>query len=287
MRLADGRILAVVPVIAARRRSRHLRRTVRPGTGSWTSPNEGEQGRNAVRRLLDHPAGRWHGAGRGRHAHVDRRRHGHPGLGRPVRPRYPEPWCGRHGHPDPDAERVRRAAGRQHVRVSSRIGRVWVANTDGTGAHELIRDLNPDLIGTQSAPAWSSDGTRLVFSQARDGDASGASRFYVTDASGSAAPTGGHGLRRALRARHRRRVLARRHEARLRPDHHGPAGIDQADPGGLRGRGGRGQASDRHRHDRPVDRQGHRAGVDDVGGLPAAPRPEGPRPPQLRGLRRP
>jgi Tol biopolymer transport system component len=64
--------------------------------------------------------------------------------------------------------------------------RVWVANRDGTGAHELIRDLSPDLIGTQSAPAWSLDGSRLVFSQTRDGDASGTSRFYVTDASASA-----------------------------------------------------------------------------------------------------
>ncbi len=44
---------------------------------------------------------------------------------------------------------------------------------------------------------------------------------------------------------------------------------------------------DRHRDDRPVDRQGHRAGVDDDGGLPAAPRPEAARRPQLRRLRRP
>jgi Tol biopolymer transport system component len=42
------------------------------------------------------------------------------------------------------------------------------------------------VIGNQSAPAWSSDGTRLVFTQARDGDTTGASQFYLTDASGSA-----------------------------------------------------------------------------------------------------
>jgi Tol biopolymer transport system component len=75
-------------------------------------------------------------------------------------------------------------AGSMFAYVTDR--RVWVANRDGTGAHELIRELNPDLSGNQSAPAWSSDGTRLVFSQARDGDDSGATHLYMTDASGSA-----------------------------------------------------------------------------------------------------
>ena len=60
-------------------------------------------------------------------------------------------------------------------------GRLWVANRDGTGAHELL----PDLVGKPGSLAWSSDGTRLVFSMIRDGDPNGVSRLYLTDASGS------------------------------------------------------------------------------------------------------
>jgi Tol biopolymer transport system component len=60
-------------------------------------------------------------------------------------------------------------------------GRLWVANRDGTGAHELL----PDLVGNPGSPAWSSDGTRLVFSMIRDGDPNGVSRLYLTDARGS------------------------------------------------------------------------------------------------------
>jgi Tol biopolymer transport system component len=61
-------------------------------------------------------------------------------------------------------------------------GRLWVANRDGTRAHELL----PDFVGNPGSPAWSSDGTRLVFSMTRDGDPNGVSRLYLTDASGSA-----------------------------------------------------------------------------------------------------
>ena len=60
-------------------------------------------------------------------------------------------------------------------------GRVWVANGDGTGAHELL----PDLVGSPGTPAWSPDGTRLVFSMAAEGDRDGVSRLYLTDAAGS------------------------------------------------------------------------------------------------------
>ena len=61
-------------------------------------------------------------------------------------------------------------------------GRVWVANGDGTGAHELL----PDLVGSLGSPAWSPDGTRLVFSMTPEGDRDGVSRLYLTDAAGSA-----------------------------------------------------------------------------------------------------
>jgi Tol biopolymer transport system component len=61
-------------------------------------------------------------------------------------------------------------------------GRLWVANRDGTGAHELL----PDLVGKPGSPAWSPDGTRLVFSMTPDGAPNPVSRLYVTDASGSA-----------------------------------------------------------------------------------------------------
>ncbi len=76
-------------------------------------------------------------------------------------------------------------------------GRLWVANRDGTGAHELL----PDLVGNPGSPAWSSDGTRLVFSLIRDGDPNGVSRLYLTDARGSEPPAGRHRLCRALHGR--------------------------------------------------------------------------------------
>lgn len=63
---------------------------------------------------------------------------------------------------------------------------LWVANLDGTGAHELA----PDLGGCKGLPAWSPDGTRLLFSRIQCGfmtdlgDAG--TRLYLTDASGSA-----------------------------------------------------------------------------------------------------
>lgn len=65
------------------------------------------------------------------------------------------------------------------------IPRLWVANLDGTGAHELL----PDQSGCQRVQAWSPDGTRLLFSRSEcrltvDG-MTGAERFYLTDASGS------------------------------------------------------------------------------------------------------
>jgi Tol biopolymer transport system component len=80
----------------------------------------------------------------------------------------------------------------------SRTGQqLWIANMDGTGAHELIpglaQELNPGLGGNPQAPAWSSDGTRLVFTWAPSvgddpvlGPMFGAARFYLTDASGKA-----------------------------------------------------------------------------------------------------
>jgi Tol biopolymer transport system component len=62
---------------------------------------------------------------------------------------------------------------------------LWVANLDGTGARALV----PDLGGCQGMPAWSPDGTRLLFSRRECapwtslGDAG--TRLYLTDASGS------------------------------------------------------------------------------------------------------
>jgi dipeptidyl aminopeptidase/acylaminoacyl peptidase len=66
------------------------------------------------------------------------------------------------------------------------ISRLWVANLDGTGAHELI----PDQSGCQRFQAWSPDGTHMLFSRSEcrwNGEAGmiGAERFYLTDASGS------------------------------------------------------------------------------------------------------
>jgi Tol biopolymer transport system component len=66
-------------------------------------------------------------------------------------------------------------------------GRLWVANLDGTGAHDLV----PDLSGNQQAPVWSPDGTRLLFSRAPamvaadNGEPNLNFRFYLTDASGT------------------------------------------------------------------------------------------------------
>ena len=51
--------------------------------------------------------------------------------------------------------------------------RLWVSNTDGTGAHALL----PDQSGWQSPVAWSPDGTRLLFE--------GFFGPYLTDPSGS------------------------------------------------------------------------------------------------------
>jgi hypothetical protein len=64
-------------------------------------------------------------------------------------------------------------------------GRLWVANLDGSGAHELV----PDMGGDQQAPVWSPDGTHLLFSWAPatigdDGYPIGAFRFYLADVSG-------------------------------------------------------------------------------------------------------
>ena len=63
--------------------------------------------------------------------------------------------------------------------------RLWVANADGTGAHELA----PDLGGCQGMPAWSPDGTRLLFSRIQcsslDGVGDASTRLYLTDASGN------------------------------------------------------------------------------------------------------
>jgi len=57
-------------------------------------------------------------------------------------------------------------------------GRVWIVGADGGGAHELF----PDGVGVQSGVAWSPDGTRLVYSESREG---GPDKLYLTDASGS------------------------------------------------------------------------------------------------------
>jgi WD40 repeat protein len=73
-----------------------------------------------------------------------------------------------------------------YIVSSYHTGQLWVANVDGTRAHQLF----PDLGGSQGAPAWSPDGTRLVFSHIAQIDPvglpTGQSRLYLTDASGSA-----------------------------------------------------------------------------------------------------
>jgi len=66
------------------------------------------------------------------------------------------------------------------------IPRMWVANLDGTGAHELL----PDQSGCQRVQAWSPDGRRLFFSRSEcrwneELGMTGAERFYLTDARGS------------------------------------------------------------------------------------------------------
>ncbi len=60
--------------------------------------------------------------------------------------------------------------------------RLWVANRDGTGAHELL----PDVVGNLASPAWTADGTHLVFSMTPDAAPNAVPRLYVTDANGSA-----------------------------------------------------------------------------------------------------
>ena len=185
IRLADGRILAVVPVMAADAAVGTSVELYDPATGSWTPPTKGSKG---ATRYADYsttlladgmvlvagglPTST--GGGTDILASADLYDPGTPGPG-PVATATPTATPGAYAS---------QPVGSMFAYVAD--GPVWVANRDGTGAHELIRDLNPDLIGNQSAPAWSADGTQLVFSQARDGDDSGASRFYLTDASGSA-----------------------------------------------------------------------------------------------------
>jgi len=53
------------------------------------------------------------------------------------------------------------------------VARLWLVGSDGRDAHELF----PDGLGSQGSPAWSPDGTRLLY--ADDG------KLYMTDASGS------------------------------------------------------------------------------------------------------
>jgi hypothetical protein len=51
--------------------------------------------------------------------------------------------------------------------------RIWVSNSDGTAAHELL----PDVPGDQSVIAWSPDGSRLMYSDER-------SNLVLTDLAG-------------------------------------------------------------------------------------------------------
>jgi Tol biopolymer transport system component len=51
--------------------------------------------------------------------------------------------------------------------------RLWIVGADGSGAHELF----PNDPGAKGNPAWTPDGSRLIFTDA--------SRLYLTDASGS------------------------------------------------------------------------------------------------------
>jgi Tol biopolymer transport system component len=66
------------------------------------------------------------------------------------------------------------------------IPRLWVANVDGTGVHELL----PNQSGCQRFQAWSPDGTRLLFTRSEckwnaEAGLVGVDRFYLTDASGN------------------------------------------------------------------------------------------------------
>jgi hypothetical protein len=56
--------------------------------------------------------------------------------------------------------------------------RIWVMNTDGSGAHELL----PDEPGSQQPIAWSPDGTKLLYQSNAWGD-----DLAMTDAAGSPA----------------------------------------------------------------------------------------------------
>ena len=58
--------------------------------------------------------------------------------------------------------------------------RVWVSNTDGSEA----RDLLPDWPGSQTAIAWSEDGSSLFFTHDSEDGGSIADALYVTDGSG-------------------------------------------------------------------------------------------------------
>jgi Tol biopolymer transport system component len=58
--------------------------------------------------------------------------------------------------------------------------RLWVSNADGSEA----RDLLPDWPGSQTAIAWSEDGTSLFFTHDSEDGGSIADAVYVTDASG-------------------------------------------------------------------------------------------------------
>ena len=57
------------------------------------------------------------------------------------------------------------------------LPRLWVSNSDGSGARELL----PDRPGRQQVIAWSPNGSRLLFSD----DAAGGGGLMLTDASGS------------------------------------------------------------------------------------------------------
>ena len=58
---------------------------------------------------------------------------------------------------------------------------LFLANTDGTGAHELV----PGFGGWQSWAAWSSDGTRLIFHGSTSEQPPAYTGFFMTDVSGT------------------------------------------------------------------------------------------------------
>jgi Tol biopolymer transport system component len=64
-----------------------------------------------------------------------------------------------------------RACSLGRVCLSSRL---WIVRTDGSGGHEVF----PDGASTQAQPAWSPDGTRLLYDEE--------GKLYLTDASGGA-----------------------------------------------------------------------------------------------------